>query len=242
MARITSYEDSKQFDAGSGLDIFSLSDDGDSDRVQFLMHGLDDVLIYTTHEVKMKSQQGKDYDRKVGCLKSSVSDGHGVCPLCDQGSKIKLARFIPLYSHSQKKVVLWERSGQFIEKNIASCINRMIAQGRDPRKTVVEVVRCGKKGDRATTYQFYPMENMEAVSVDDLEIPDPEGTLIATWSQPEMQNYVTTGQLPAKKDSDNDVVTRRADRSSYSSDNYTSPDTGIPDSFGAPVSDPTSLF
>ena len=252
MARVTSYEESKQYETSSGFEIFSLMDDGDSDKVQFLADSLDDVLIYTTHEVPMKSQNGRDYQRKVRCLKQHSSDPQGTCPMCDSGAKVKLARFMPMYSHSQQKVVLWERSGQFLEKNIGSLLNRLKSQGKSPKDVVVEIVRCGRKGDTKTTYQFYPLDAEQPASLEGLEIPDPEGSLIATWSIGEMHNYVANGIVPtAPQGADNSGVARRESRvpeaPAYNNAPAYGNTTGAPapstGTFtGAPVSDPTSMF
>ena len=258
MARMTSYEESKQYETNTGFKIFSLEDDGDTDKVQFVASSLDDMLIYTTHGIPMRSQNGRDYQRKVGCLKQHATDPKGTCPLCDSGSAVKLARFIPLYSHAQKEIVLWERSGQFIEKNIGSLLNRLKSQGKDPRNCVVEIVRCGRKGDQKTTYQFYPMDSEQPVDTSGLEIPDPEGSLIATWSAGDMNAYVANGTIPQNSTSNNANanVVRRDRAASVESYNGASRDYGnpsgfngspgysaVPDFSGAqPVSDPTSMF
>lgn len=247
MARMTSYEESKQYETSSGFEIFSLNDDGDSDKVQFLASSLDDILIYTTHEIPMKSQNGRDYQRKIGCLKLHTNDPEGTCPMCDNGSRVKLARFIPMYSHTAQKVVLWERSGQFIEKNIGSLLNRLRSQGKDPRNVVIEVVRCGKKGDQRTTYQFYPMDTDHPVALEGLDIPDPEGSLIATWSVGDMHNYIANGVIPqTNTNADNSNVVRRESRVSDATmanpDNYTTSQPNSNFSSVVPSSDPTSMF
>lgn len=191
------YNDSKEFESSSMFDTFSLADDGNSDKVQFLISTLDDILAYTAHEIPMMSKNNKQYFRKIGCLKTSKDDPVGTCPLCDSGMRIKVAKFIPLYSHTHKKVMLWERGSNFIDKNLSSCLNRLMANGKDMKNTVIEVVRCGRKGDSSTTYQLYPMDNIPPVDVTDIEVPDPEGGLIATWTVNDMTNYVQTGAVPA---------------------------------------------
>ena len=251
MARMTSFEESKQFEPNTGFKIFSLDDDGNSDRVQFIASTLDDMLIYTTHEIPMRSQSGRDYQRKVGCLKQHPSDPEGVCPLCDNGAKVKLARFIPLYSHTQKEIVLWERSGQFIEKNIGSLLNRLRSQGKDPRNCVVEIVRCGRKGDQKTTYQFYPMDNEPAVDVSNMEIPDPEGSLIASWTVDDMRGYVSNGIIPQSSSNSDNANIQRRDRTAPNN-NFTGNNINRTDAYNtapmtdfsnaSPVSDPTSMF
>lgn len=207
MARIL-YEDSKEFEVSNSFDAFTLVDDNDSDKVQFLLGSLNDVLIYSTHNVPAVSKNGKRYDKKISCLKLHKNDPQGVCPLCDSGNRLSLTRFVPLYSLSQEKMLLWERGPQFISHNLAGLINRMIAEGKDPRNVVVDVVRSGRKGDTKTTYQFYPLEHESPVSLEDIEIPDPEGSWIATWSAAEMQQYVATGAMPINDAGDSQVQRR----------------------------------
>lgn len=208
MARL-SYEKSKEFDTQSNFDVFNLENDQDSDQVQFLMNSINDVLAYTTHGISMKNAKGTEYERKVGCLLTSKDDPAGTCPLCDFGSKIKVARFVPLYSHKHKKVMLWERGTRFIDQTLAGLFNRLISQGIAPSNIVIEVVRNGKKGDQSTTYALYPMEKLESVDVSTLEIPEPSGSLIAEWSQEDMRNYCATGAIPQAPSNNNDGVQRR---------------------------------
>ena len=250
MARVTSYEESKIYDTSEGLPIFSLADDGDSEMVQIVGSSLDDILMYTTHEIPMRSQNGNEYTRKISCLKQHPNDPAGVCPFCDCGHKTKIARFVPLYSLAKKAVVLWERSGQFIEQNILSTMNRIKhTMNKNPQDCVVEVVRSGRKGDRKTTYQLYPMDNQPAVDLSSAEIPDPEGTLIATWSAADMRNYIETGAIPQKSPSntaDNSQVHRRESRAPEANAadyGYASPQAPVADFTGSqPVSDPTAMF
>lgn len=230
MGRITSYESSKQFVQEEGIPIFNLADDGDQDRVQFLLNSLDDILIYTVHNIPALSQSGKQYDRKVGCLKTSPHDPEGTCPLCDCGNKLRLSRFIPMYSHNQGKVVLWERSGQYIEKNIAPLLNRFKSEGVSATSKVIEITRVGKKGDMKTTYNFYPL-TVDPVDVQGLSIPDPEdGGLIAKWSTADMIEYRTTGNMPS---AGNEGVQRREAR-------QPDPNAGMNPAAYAPPTTPTA--
>lgn len=208
MARVN-YEKSKEFDTQGAFDVFNLENDQDSDRVQFLMNSINDVLAYTTHGIMAKSARGSEYERKVGCLLSSKDDPVGTCPLCDNGSKIKVARFIPLYSHTHKKVMLWERGTRFIDQTLAGLFNRLISQGVNPSQVVIEIVRNGKKGDTGTTYALYPMDKLPAIDITSLEIPEPSGTLIADWSKSDMISYISTGTIPQNTNNANDGVQRR---------------------------------
>lgn len=258
MAKVD-YEQSKEFDTQGNFDVFNLENDQDSDRVQFLMNSINDVLAYTTHGVKARSARGTEYERKVGCLLTSKNDPAGTCPLCDFGSKIKVARFIPLYSHTHKKVMLWERGTRFIDQTLAGLFNRLISQGINPSSIVIEVVRNGKKGDQSTTYALYPMDKLPAQDISTLEIPEPSGSLIAEWTPDDMRTYCATGQTPQSNTANNENVQRR-DRATEGSfapagpsfeqsqanmtPNPGRPDTGFSvDTTGYTISaDPTQVF
>ena len=242
MARMT-HETAKEFESAGAFDVFNLENDQDSDQVQFLLNSMDDVIVYTYHGITMKSRSGRDYERKVGCFRTSKDDPEGVCPFCDSGHKIKVARFIPLYSLSQKKVLLWERGPRFVDQTLKGFINRLIANGIDPKNYVVEVVRQGKKGDNQTTYALYPMERTEAHDVSKFEMPDPEGSLIATWSTEDMKKYDATGVVP---DTNNDAVNsgvQRRERTAPSESYRTSPSNDTVDTTGAShVDNPEDYF
>lgn len=208
MAR-TTHESAKEFENQNTFEFFTLVDDGDTAKVQFMVDNIADVLTYTTHEIPMLSRSGKEFQRKVSCHKTHKSDPEGVCPFCDAGMKVKIARFIPMYDIENKKVVLWDRGSRFIDSQLAGFFNRMRSQGVDVKQLVVEIVRQGKKGDNQTTYALYPMERMEPQDTSNLEIPDPEGSLIAVWSPAEMKEYNATGTIPQAHDTTNNGVQRR---------------------------------
>lgn len=243
MARMT-HESAKEFEVQAGNDIFSLADDGDSDRVQFMMTTMDDVMAYTTHSVPMTARSGKKYDRKVGCLRMYKSDPEGTCPLCDAGMPIKVARYIPLYSHTNKKAMLWERGPQFIDRTLSGYVNRLIANGKTPKQSVTEVVRMGKKGDTSTTYQLYPMDTITPHDLTNTDMPDPEGFMIATWSKDDMMHYVNTGEVPQTNTaSDADVRRRPAPAASdYAQPSYDNNQFQAPQFNDTQVSDPSDLF
>lgn len=208
MAKMT-HESAKEFEVQSGNDIFTLADDGDADRVQFMLNTMEDVMAYTTHNIPMVSRSGKKYDRKVGCLKAHKSDPQGTCPLCDAGFPIKIARYVPLYSLNNKKAMLWERGPQFIDKTLGGYINRLVANGKSPKVSVTEVVRMGKKGDTSTTYQLYPMDTVTPQDLNGVEMPDPEGFMIAIWSKDDMSHYINTGEVPQNKSQQPEPEVRR---------------------------------
>lgn len=246
MARITSNEAS-QFETDFANSTFSLADDQDHDLVQFLINGPDDILTYTVHEVPMQSRNGNAYKAKVSCLKTSAQDPHGTCPLCDSGAPVKVARFIPLYSHTHKQAMIWERGPQFIKQTLMSNLNRLISMNQTPINTVIDVVRSGKKGSTSTTYALYPMQN-EPVDTSNLTVPDPEKTLLRTWSREDMQSYVTSGVIPQTSSDNSDVnngVVRRdrtAEAAPVADTFNAAPSVPQPAADSIHVSDPTAMF
>ena len=255
MARVTS-ENAKEFENLSGFEIFSLADDGDKDKVQFLLHNTEDVLAYTVHNIPCQNNRGVKYDRKVSCLKTSNNDPEGTCPLCDGGARVKIARYVPLYSFTHKKVMLFERGPQFIDSVLRGQFQRLISEGVDPINMVFEIERSGRKGDTNTSYQLYPLHNAEPIDASSLQVPDPEGSLIAVWSSDDMNNYLDTGNMPQTNATIAPV--QRRDRSqaapgnSYNQsgmDSYQQPYqpaapnvNTVPPANTQTVSDPTQLF
>ena len=250
MARIAS-SDASQFETNFTNTTFGLADDQDHDYVQFLLNSPDDILTYTVHEIPMTSRNGHSYKAKVSCLRSSAHDPEGTCPLCDAGAQVKVARFIPLYSHTQKQCMIWERGPQFIQQTLVSSMNRLISMGKTPINTVIDVVRSGKKGSTSTTYALYPMDTMPPVDTRDLVIPDPEKTLLREWSREDMNAYVKDGTMP-QANSNNDDANAGVVRRDRTADSAPHPATApMPDAFaaqpaapsdGVHVSDPTALF
>lgn len=240
MARMT-HESAKEFES-NGFDTFALLDDGDSARVQFMIDNIDDVLAFSTHEIPMLSQSGKEYQRKVSCLKFHKDDPEGTCPLCDASTKVKIARFIPMYDLSKSKAVLWERGARFIDNTLGGFFNRMRRDNVDIKNLVVEIVRQGRKGDNQTTYAIYPMERLDPVDISNVEIPDPEGSLVAVWTKQDMSNYLDNGTIPQANNSSkavNEGVQRR-----NSTPQPNTPSTPPQDAFqdSEPVDDPEDLF
>jgi hypothetical protein len=184
MARV-SYEDSEKYFSGTGSDWFTLKNDGDVARVQFMLNTIDDIPIFSTHKVKVG-----DKERYVDCLRNP-QDPIDACPFCAAGLPAKAVRFIVMYQHDDGKVKIWERGKQFISK-LQGLINRY-----NPLETkVFEIERHGKAGDTSTKYEIYPLDGVESVNLDDIEMPELEGSLILIKSFEEMETYLDTGNFP----------------------------------------------
>ncbi len=195
MARV-SYEDSEKYFSGSGSDWFQLKNDGDVARVQFMLNNIDDIPIFSTHRVKIG-----DKERYVDCLRNP-NDPIDACPFCAEGMPAKAVRFIIMYQHDDNKVKIWERGRQFISK-LQGLINRY----NPLEEKVFEVERHGKAGDTGTKYEIYPLDGVEPVNMDEVEMPELEGTLILQKTFEEMEYFLDNGSFP--DDNDDAPVRRR---------------------------------
>jgi len=195
MARV-SYEDSEKYFSGSGSDWFQLKNDGDVARVQFMLNSIDDIPISSTHKVKVG-----DKERYVDCLRNP-QDPIDVCPFCAAGLPAKAVRFIIMFQHDDNKVKIWERGRQFISK-LQGLINRY----NPLEDKVFEIERHGKAGDTSTKYEIYPLDGVDSVNLDEVEVPDLEGSLIMQKSAEDMEYYLDTGSFP--EDNQDAPVRRR---------------------------------
>lgn len=184
MARV-SYEDSEKYFSGSGSDWFQLKNDGDVARVQFMLNSIDDIPIFSTHKVKIG-----DKERYVDCLRNP-QDPIDACPFCAAGMPARAVRFIVMFQHDDNKVKIWERGRQFISK-LQGLINRY----NPLEQKVFEIERHGKAGDTSTKYEIYPLDGVDPVNMEDVEVPDLEGTLILQKTFEEMEEYLDTGSFP----------------------------------------------
>lgn len=184
MARV-SYEDSEKYFSGSGSDWFQLKNDGDVARVQFMLNSIDDIPIFSTHRVKIG-----DKERYVDCLRNP-QDPIDACPFCAAGMPAKAVRFIVMFQHDDNKVKIWERGRQFISK-LQGLINRY----NPLEDKVFEIERHGKSGDTSTKYEIYPLDGVDPVNMDEVEMPELEGSLILQKTAEEMEVYLDTGNFP----------------------------------------------
>ena len=196
MARV-SYEDSEKYYSGGSSEWFQLKNDGDVARVQFMLNSIDDIPIFSTHKVKVG-----DKDRYVDCLRNP-QDPIDVCPFCAAGLPAKAVRFIVMFQHEDGKVKIWERGRQFISK-LQGLINRY----NPLEEKVFEIERHGKAGDTSTKYEIYPLDGVDSVDLNEVEMPDLEGTLILQKTAEEMDIYLDTGNFPSEDNQDAPVRRR----------------------------------
>jgi hypothetical protein len=130
--------------SSSSADFFSISDDGQTAKVR-LIHGDDkDLDIYVVHKVQLAGK-----DKYVACL----SPAKIACPFCAAGLKPAVRLFITLDDSRDGKRKIWDR-GKTEIPNFLGLIGRY---GRlDSRP--YDIQRHGKKGDKETKYQYFPLD------------------------------------------------------------------------------------
>ena len=189
MPRI-SVNDSENYQSSLNGEWFSLKNDKDVARVQFMMDNLDDLDVFACHKVKIG-----DKERYVDCLRT-YDEPIDKCPFCAAGIPVKPVRFVLMYQHDDSKVKIWERGKNFIAK-LQSLCNRY----QPLSDYVFEIERNGKAGDMATRYEIFPMDRVDPVDLTEVEKPELLGGLILEKDAEEMDIYLDTGNFPATDDS-----------------------------------------
>jgi len=188
MPRI-SVNDFENYQSSLNGEWFSLKNDKDVARVQFMMNNLDDLEVFACHRVKIG-----DKERYVDCLRT-YDEPIDKCPFCAAGIPVKPVHFVIMYQHDDNKVKIWERGRNFIAK-LQSLCNRY----QPLSEYVFEIERNGRAGDMATRYEIYPMDRVDPVDLTDIEKPELLGGLILQKTAEEMEVYLDTGSFPAIED------------------------------------------
>ena len=194
MARF-SFNEMDNYGGGSNS-FFSLKDDKDTKVVRFLYNDMNDIQGVSVHSVEV---DGKQVD--VECLRA-YNEPISNCPLCESGSKITGKLFIPLYDVEAKESKIWTRGKSFFNKLSSLCSRYNPLVG-----TPIEIERVGKKGDRDTTYETYPMKSDDS-RIEDFPEINPEGIAFQVKTYDEMVQYLKTGKF------DNETVDRSSNRNS----------------------------
>lgn len=184
MARINPNDADKYQNSLNG-EWFSLKNDGDVARVQFMLDNFEDLDVFACHKVKLG-----DKERYVDCLRA-YNEPIDNCPFCAAGLPVKPVRFVIMLQHDDQKVKIWERGKQFISK-VQGLINRY----QPLSQYVFEIERHGKAGDKETKYEIFPMDRVEPLDLEEFEKPDLLGGLILEKTPEEMMIYLDTGEFP----------------------------------------------
>ena len=196
MPRITE-DQAQNYQSSLNGEWFSLKNDRDVARVQFMIDDYSDIDVFACHKVKVG-----DKERYVDCLRT-YDEPIDNCPLCAAGIPVKPVRFVVMYQHDDGKVKIWERGKNFIAK-LQSLCNRYSPLSQ----YVFEIERVGKAGSKDTRYEIYPMDKVEPVDLTDIEKPELLGGLILEKNFDEMEEFLETGKFP-QAESDNSEDSRR---------------------------------
>lgn len=197
MARIRNEEADKYVPSGNG-EWFALKNDGDTEKVQFLMADTGELDVFTAHKVKLG-----DKERYVNCIRE-YGEPLDVCPLCDNEYPLKVARFVVMYSHKDGKIKIWERGKQFISR-LEGLANRYYPL----YNTVFEIERHGKAGDKQTTYEIYPCPDDKPIDISEIEKPELLGGIVLDKTAEEMNYYLDHSEFPNDDTSTAEPATRR---------------------------------
>ena len=197
MARIRNDEAEKFVPSSSG-EWFALKNDGDTEKVQFLISDTGELDVFTVHKVKIG-----DKERYVNCIRE-YGEPLDVCPLCDNEYQLKVARFVVMYSHKDNKIKIWERGKQFISR-LEGLANRYYPL----HDTVFEIERHGKAGDKQTTYEIYPCPQDKPIDISDIERPELLGTIVLDKTAQDMNYFLDNGNFADDSDTVETPVRRR---------------------------------
>jgi len=173
---------------------FQLKDDKATAKVRILYESADEIEGLSVHEVQIGDKR-----RYVNCLRS-YNDPIDNCPFCQAKMKTYAKLYIPLYNEEAKQFQFWERGRTFYSK-----ISGLVSRYKNIVSRTFEVERNGAKGDTGTDYSFYPFDDPDGTTIQDIlddlgfdEMPSPIGTIILDKSAREMEYYLDNGDFPEK--------------------------------------------
>jgi hypothetical protein len=141
----------------SGVDYFTLKNDGDSAKVRFLHTNDEDLNLALVHETEVE-----DKKKYVECLEED-------CPFCEAYGRPQLKLFLFLYDHDDEKTKVWERGPTMVDFMLG-----FIDKYGDLNTRDYEVKRHGKPKDPKTTYQLFAEDRGPLMDKKDQEIELPE--------------------------------------------------------------------
>ena len=193
----------------SDFDFLQLKDDGDVAKVRFYIESLDDVKMYVVHRVTAKN--GKT--RYVNCLRTydmPIDD----CPFCREALKNKelkteVKMFLPVLDMDDNRVKIFER-GRTFYKELEGHVRRNSPLCNYP----CEIERNGAKGSTDTVYKVFPLaQEKDSTMIKDMpEKPELLNGYILEMTIQEMEDFISTGQLPNSGDDSKEELPRRTHR------------------------------
>lgn len=228
MARFNANEIDNYGTSGSGS-FFTLKNDKDVARVRILYDSAEDIEGYSVHRVQVG-----DKERYVNCLRE-YNEPLEKCPFCAAKKNVQAKLFVPLFNEDKGEFQFWERG-----KTFYSQLSGLCGRYKNIVSRTFDIERNGKPKDTKTTYQFYPVDDPDGTTVQDIlddlhyeEMPTPLGSIILEKTAEEMQEYLDTGAFPSEgeapvrrrssarnEESSEDVPVRRGRRTPANNDTF----------------------
>lgn len=196
MARINA-NDMEKYQTGEN-NFFKLDDDGKFATVQIMAKNLDDLDVFSVHEVETDK-----YKKLVDCVRESYDSPVDDCPLCSAGIQRKSVLVLFLFDHETQTVKIWQRGPKFLKK-----IEMLCSRYENLEDVVIDIERRGKKGDWGTTYEILPRPDVEPYDLSEVEKPSLD-KLILEKSADDMQYYLDNNKFP-DDEQDNQQPSRRS--------------------------------
>lgn len=118
-----------------------LQDDGEEASVRFLYEDVSEIEGAVVHSEKID-----DKFRRIMCLESPD------CPLCRAFGKPSYKVFFQVYDIAEGELKIWERPPAVLKE-----VQGFFTKFKPIYKTTYAVVRHGKRNDKGTRYQVYPV-------------------------------------------------------------------------------------
>lgn len=193
----------------SDFDFLQLKDDGDVAKVRFYIESLDDVKMYVVHKITAKN--GKT--RYVNCLRTydqPIDD----CPFCREALqnkelKTEVKMFLPVLDMDDNRVKIFER-GRTFYKELEGHVRRNTPLCNFP----CEIERNGAKGSTDTVYKVFPLaQEKDSTMIKDMpEEPELLNGYILEMTIGEMEDFLSTGELPNSTEDSKEDLPRRTRR------------------------------
>lgn len=189
MARFSANE-ADNYGGQGGAGFFRLANDGDVARVRFMYNSIDDVEGVSVHIVELNGKK-----RYVNCLRD-YNDPIDKCPFCRERMAVMAKLFVPVYDVDEDRVKIWERGKKFFNK-----ISGLCSRYKKLVEKEFDIERHGKAGSTDTTYEIFPVDDSEKLSMKDLpEIPEDFAKFVLEKSAEDMEYYLEEGQFPPEDD------------------------------------------
>lgn len=188
-----------------GAGFFRLANDGDVARVRFMYDTIDDVEGMSVHQVEINGKK-----RYVNCLRE-YTEPVAKCPFCRERMAVQAKLFVPVYDVDEDRVKIWERGKKFFNKISGLCSRYSHLVEKE-----FEIERHGKAGDQGTTYEIFPVDDGEKLTMEDLpELPEDYNKFVLDKSADDMEYFLEEGNFPPE---DEAPVRRRGGNGRHSID------------------------